>query len=147
MVSCRIETRGLAQGRHRFRFEVDGAFFEAYESEVISDAGLEVEADIERSSAGMALELGIEGTVTVRCDRCLADLVIPVKEHVHFAISGNDDAVEGADDILCPDSRDGSVDLDQVIYDYVNLALPIRKVHPDGGCDPKMMELMKDILK
>ena len=66
MVSCRIETRGLAQGRHRFRFEVDGAFFEAYESEVISDAGIEVEADIERSSAGMTLELGIEGTVT--CD-------------------------------------------------------------------------------
>ena len=39
------------------------------------------------------------------------------------------------------------LDMSQIIYDYVNLSLPIKKVHPEGECDPEMMEKLKDILK
>ena len=45
------------------------------------------------------------------------------------------------------DGSSSEIDLGQIIYDYVNLSLPIKKVHPEGECDPVMMEKLKDILK
>ena len=41
----------------------------------------------------------------------------------------------------------GEFDLRFLIYDYVCLHLPLKKVHQEGECDPVMMEKMKDILK
>ena len=54
---------------------------------------------------------------------------------------------DGADEVILLDSSSADIDLSQIIYDYVNLSLPIKKVHPDGQCDPVMMEKLKDILK
>ena len=54
---------------------------------------------------------------------------------------------DGADEVILLDSDSADIDLSQIIYDYVSLSLPIKKVHPDGQCDPVMMEKLKDILK
>ena len=89
--------------------------------------------------------------MTVKCDRCLADLKIPVDIQVPFSVmfsSYAEDAEEGvSDEVILLDGSSSEIDLGQIIYDYVNLSLPIKKVHPEGGCDPVMMEKLKDILK
>lgn len=99
----------------------------------------------------MTLDLGIIGEVTVKCDRCLADLRIPVDVQMPFQVmfsSYADEAEEGAsDEVILLDNSSSEIDLNQIIYDYVNLGLPIKKVHPEGECDPEMMERLKDILK
>lgn len=99
----------------------------------------------------MSLDLGIAGNVTVKCDRCLGDLVLPVDIQVPFSVmfsSYAGDAEEGsADEVILLDSSSAELDLSQIIYDYVTLSLPIKKVHPEGQCDPQMMEKLKDILR
>lgn len=148
-MNCRIEIKGLANGEHRFIFPIDGSFFEAYENDSISDAVLEVEAVVEKEQGRMGMHLGIQGEVTVKCDRCLADLQMPVdidtSLSIVFSSYGGDEEV--SDEVIVLDRNSGELDLNQVIYDYVCLSLPIKKVHPEGQCDPEMMERMKDILK
>ena len=101
----------------------------------------------------MALDLSITGNVTVKCDRCLADLTVPVDIQVPFSVMFSSYAADadadgdGADEVILLDSDSADIDLSQIIYDYVSLSLPIKKVHPDGQCDPVMMEKLKDILK
>ena len=101
----------------------------------------------------MALDLSITGNVTVKCDRCLADLTVPVDVQVPFSVmfssyaADADEDGDGADEVILLDSDSADIDLSQIIYDYVSLSLPIKKVHPDGQCDPVMMEKLKDILK
>ena len=165
-MNCKIGIRGLSNGEHPFHFKVDGSFFEAYESDTVSDAELDVNVLVTKESGRMSLDLGITGDVTVKCDRCLADLTgdvtvkcdrcladlkIPVDIQVPFSVmfsSYAEDAEEGiSDEVILLDGSSSEIDLSQIIYDYVNLSLPIKKVHPDGGCDPVMMEKLKDILK
>ena len=99
------------------------------------------------------LDLSITGNVTVKCDRCLADLTVPVDIQVPFSVMFSSYAADadadgdGADEVILLDSDSADIDLSQIIYDYVSLSLPIKKVHPDGQCDPVMMEKLKDILK
>ncbi|HIZ86749.1 MAG TPA: DUF177 domain-containing protein [Candidatus Coprenecus pullistercoris] len=150
-MNCRIEIRGLSYGEHPFNFKVDGSFFEAYESDTVSDADLDVTAVVLKERGRMALNLSIVGNVIVKCDRCLADLTVPVDIKAPFSVMfsqyAEEDSGEGAEDVILLDSGSADIDLSQIIYDYVNLSLPIKKVHPDGQCDPVMMEKLKDILK
>ena len=149
-MNCRIEIKGLAEGEHNFTFDIDGSFFEAFESDIISDANLEVNALISKGKGTMNLDLDIQGDVIVRCDRCLADLKIPIDVEVPFSVIFTDyaDSQESGDDeVMVLDSSQTYIDIAQIVYDYVNVNIPIRKVHPEGQCDPVMMEKMKDILK
>lgn len=152
-MNCRIEIRGLSYGEHPFSFKVDGSFFEPYENETVSDADLDVSAVVTKEHGRMALDLSITGNVTVKCDRCLADLTVPVDIQVPFSVMFSSYAADadadgdGADEVILLDSDSADIDLSQIIYDYVSLSLPIKKVHPDGQCDPVMMEKLKDILK
>lgn len=150
-MNCRIGIRGLSFGKHPFNFKLDGSFFEAYESDTVSDAELDINAVVTKEQGWMSLDLGIAGKVTVKCDRCLGDLVLPVDIQVPFSVmfsSYAGDAEEGsADEVILLDSSSAELDLSQIIYDYVTLSLPIKKVHPEGQCDPQMMEKLKDILR
>ncbi len=148
-MNCRIGIRGLSNGEHKFDFKLDGSFFELYENDMISDAELDIKALITKGNGHMSLLLEIVGNVIVRCDRCLADLVIPVSIEAPFSIvfsSYCEDADEESDEVIMLSGGASEIDLDQTIYDYVNLSLPIKKVHAEGECDPQMMEKLKGIL-
>ena len=47
-----IAWKGLKNGRHDFRFEVDKALFEAFESTEIKDGRCEVSVGVDRSESG-----------------------------------------------------------------------------------------------
>jgi uncharacterized metal-binding protein YceD (DUF177 family) len=150
-MTCRIEIKGLSKGEHNFEFKLDGSFFEAYENDTIADADLDVVAIVNKGDGRMGLVLQIDGDVTVRCDRCLADLVLPVAIESPFSVLFSsyvdEDDEQVGEDVIVVDRNQGELDISQLIYDYVYLHLPLKKVHPDGECDPEMMEKMKDILK
>lgn len=152
----KIETKGLGNGSHKYTFILDGGFFEAFENDMISDAGITVEATLEKNGPAMRLSMLINGTVTVMCDRCLDNLDLPVKIDETFDVLFSDlsDTSDIADqeiseekDVVVLDRTSADIDLSQLIYDYVCTSLPIRKVHHDGECNPEMMEKMKNILK
>ena len=101
-----IAWKGLKNGRHDFRFEVDKALFEAFESTEIKDGRCEVSVGVDRSEKQLTLDVGITGHVVVECDRCLED----------------------------------RVELAQYIYESIVLSLPYQRVHPEGECNPEMLE-------
>ncbi len=112
-------------------------FFEEFGNEGILDAGLLVEARAEKRGADVDVDCRIAGSVTVVCDRCLSDLRIPVDLDLalRFGPSGEDG--DGREAVrMSPESE--AVDLRQVVYDYVCLSIPLRRVHPDGECDPSV---------
>jgi len=145
---CSVDIKGLPKGESGFKFHLDGAFFEAFENDSISDADIDVAVKVVKEAV-VGLELDMKGEVTVQCDRCLADLKLPVDVNVPMVVRVDGDIMDAECDAeeLVMGENDAAVDLTQAIYDYVCLSLPIKRVHPDGECDPVMMEKMKDILR
>ena len=116
----------LKDGRNQFSWTVGKEFFDAFENTEILAAELQVEAAVIFDGFETEVECEIEGSVTVQCDRCLDDLVIPV--HTSF----EDDELQG----------DLELDLSQDVYDYVCTALPMIKVHPDGECNEEVTKYL-----
>ena len=92
----------------------------------ILDADLEVEVTIHNHGVTVDVECDINGSVTVPCDRCLEDLEIPVET--------------GFEESYVPEGDE--LDLSQDVYDYVCIALPLQKVHPEGQCNPDTIKYL-----
>ena len=114
-----VELKGLARGSSRQEWTAGREFFEQFGNSEILDADLEVKAEIHNHGVTLDVSCEICGSVTVACDRCLEDLVLPVETSFEESYT--------------PEL--GELDLSQDVYDYVCISLPLRRVHPDGECN------------
>ena len=136
---------GLKAGSSRFEGHADGKFFGEFENSEILDADIDVGTEVTKTASFIGIDCTVKGTVTVTCDRCLADLVLPVDTLIRLSVryGAEEEAPEedGREVVFLPD-RETSLDLGQILYDYVCTALPLVRVHPDGECDPEVVKYL-----
>ena len=135
---------GLAPGRNSFRLRAGKEFFESFENPEILGADLSVAVSIERTGHDFEVDCDLEGTVTVACDRCLEELVVPVDEHprLRFRFGTEPGEDDGLRELVSLAPSATELDLRQVVYDYACLAVPLHKVHPEGGCNPDTLRYL-----
>ena len=139
-----IPLNGLAPGENRFFWSAGKEFFEAFENEEVLDAQLDVSVAVEKSGHYLGVDCVVEGDVVVACDRCLEDLSLPVDSEIRLSVKFGDeesseDHQEGEREIVFVPEGDVELDMKQIVYDYVCLALPMQRHHDDGQCNPDVM--------
>jgi len=142
-----ISINGLAPGENTFLSHADKEFFAKNENYEILDADLKVAFVAEKFQESVEIDCNISGSITVPCDRCLAPVVMPVDASASFVLRLNDHA-PSVDEESCEEvfaSGDGDIlDLNQEVYDYSLLALPLQRFHNDGECDPVALEYLSN---
>ena len=143
-----IPIKGLPFGESSFRFEIGEPFFQAFENTQIKDADCSVRVTVIRHQTLLEVVCAVTGFVVVECDRCLEDLTLKVdiepRLTVGFGSVDVDDDTESDEDIVVVDHTQRDLDLDQFVYDYVCLSLPLVKVHPEGKCNPEMLRYLSE---
>ncbi len=141
-----IQIKGLQIGKHNYNFPIGGSFFREFENSQILDADLEAEVVLEKGSGWMNVEAVVTGDVTVECDRCLDEVVLPMDFECSMAVKFAKSVEEDdGDEFIIMDPTDSELDLTQFLYDYVCLNLPLQKVHPEGECNREMMEKLGSV--
>lgn len=140
-----IAYKGLKNGRHDFSFEVDRSLFEAFESTEIKDGACEVEVGMDRSETQLTLDVAITGYVVVECDRCLEDCRVPIDFEGQLLVKFSDQVREYDGEVMWMLPGEDRVELAQYIYESIVLSLPYQRVHPEGECDPEMIERFRII--
>lgn len=142
-----IPVKGLPLGESTFRFEIGEPFFQAFENSQIKDADCSVKVVVMRHQTLLEVTCQVGGFVVVECDRCLEDLTLKVDIEPHLtvgfgAVDVDDDG--GDDDVLVIDRSESELNLNQFVYDYICLGLPLVKVHPEGKCNPEMLRYITE---
>ena len=140
-----IPLNGLAAGETRFSWHAGKEFFDSFENTEILDADIDIDVRVEKSGRYLGVDCEIEGEVTVECDRCLEDLVMPIDTNIALSVKyGNEENQEehqeGEREIVFIPQDCADLDLSQIIYDYVCLSIPMQRVHEDGECNPEAMK-------
>ena len=140
-----IPLNGLAVGKNEFFIRAGKDFFESFENEEILDADLQIRILVEKSGRYVGVDCDVEGTITVECDRCLDPLEMPVDEQVRLSVKfGEEENAETGQDsereVVFVKEDDAELDMSQIVYDYACLALPMQRMHEDGGCNPDVMK-------
>lgn len=139
-----IPFKGLKEGKHDFNFVVDNSFFEQFESSEVKRGLVNVQVELIMHSQFLELQFDINGKITINCDRCLEPFVIRITHQAMLYIRFGEKTLEQSDELLILGDSENEVPLDQLLFEYIHLALPIQRIHPEidgiSGCNPEMME-------
>lgn len=138
--SYSIAFKGLKNGIHTFDFDVDSGLFEAYGSTEIKGGSCRVHVVLDRAETMLAVDTTIDGAVIVECDRCLEDCEVPVHFEGRLLVKFSDEVDDYDGEVMWVSPSVGEIDLTQYIYESIVLSLPYQRIHPDGQCNPAMLE-------
>jgi DUF177 domain-containing protein len=149
--SYTIGISGLKEGRHKIGFEIGNKFFESFEESEIKEGSLLADIELEKRSSHIDLLIKITGKVRVCCDRCLEMFFYPVGSENRLLIKFGKRIDDEDPDIISLPADEHELDLQQHLYEYILLALPIKRVHPDdvngkSTCDPAMLKKLDELI-
>ena len=122
----------LSLKTHHFAFELGHAFFEQFDpqGEFIADGNLHANVTLEKTERLITIDFHIVGTVRLTCDRSLDEYDQPLDITRQLLVRYGDEPKELDDDVLQVTPETLVLDVAQHLYDYIGLALPMKRLHP-----------------
>ena len=139
----KLPLKSLPEGSHEFDYKLDKQFFANMEYADVRDADLDVRLVVNHHNDLYHLAFHITGTVTLLCDRCLDDLVLPVDTTYDIDVEYGDDYNDDSDGLLIIPQSDSYLNVAYMLFDTVVLCIPMKHVHPLGKCNRAMSALLK----
>lgn len=144
-----IPLNGLKPGRTGFSWHAGKEFFNRFENAEIIGADIAVDVEVEKSGTYLGVDCGLHGTLTVPCDRCLEDVVVPISSESGFSVKFGDEPVlteetvngDEREVIYLPDEGT-DLDMSQIVYDFACLSLPMQRVHEEGKCNQETLKYL-----
>ena len=138
-----IPVSGLALGSHSYQFEINDDFFAEREYSEIQQGRVMVKLDIERQETMLVMHFDLKGCVRVPCDRCADEFDQPIESSQEFFIKLGTENAEESDDVAVVPAEQADYDISSLIYEYIILAVPMHRVHPEGQCNPEVMAMLE----
>lgn len=146
----RIPAQSSSNEVQEYDFKIDDSFFAHFEYGDIEGGDLQVKIKVIYSSRQIKLDLRIKGDVEIVCDRCLDTYRDNLDANfVLYGKFGHGADEEDIDVIWIPEDRT-YIDLIPVFFDYINISLPLRRVHPEDEegnslCNVEMINRLKEL--
>ena len=146
-VKYSIQFSGLADGKHEFSYDISKKLLEDYGETEILDLNIKVDAFMLKTSRHLGFEFHFEGDVLVQCDRCLDKLKLSLNFDNNLIVTFGEETsdITDIDDRMVLSYKEDKMELVKHFYDYINLQIPLQKVHPDdengySTCNKKMLD-------
>lgn len=141
----KVELKEMHADSCRYTYELDDAFFADIEAPEIRKGRLRAVLEVRKGIEVYRLSFHIEGTVVVPCDRCLDDLELAVDTDDRLTVRLGAAFRDEDDQVVVPE-EEGFINVAWYLYEFIELSLPMQHVHPDGECNPAMMEALRSHL-
>ncbi len=127
-----IEVIKYKEGLHEVDFPIGDAFFQQVEGKELLEKGtLTAWVKVDKGANLIELTFHIVGKVTLVCDRSLETFEHPL-DFTEKMIYKFGSEVKEIDESVMMITRDTpSINVAQLIYEFILLALPLKKIHPD----------------
>jgi uncharacterized metal-binding protein YceD (DUF177 family) len=142
---------GLKEGHHTLDFEIDKEFFEQFEEAEVKEGSLIANIEMDKRTTHIDLIIRVSGSVRVSCDRCLEMFSQPVSSENRILVKFGKSIDDIDPDIISVSVDENELDLQQQLYEFIMLALPIKRVHPAdkkgrSTCDPVMLKKLEELI-
>lgn len=125
-----IEIQGLKLEKYVYEFESDGAFFGVLSQDLIESGQFKAVLQLEKTSTMVIMDFKIAGEIDLICDRSLDEFKEPIDLTERLIIKFGDHDEELSDEIMLIRHETARVNVAQVIFDFIALSLPMKRLHP-----------------
>lgn len=133
----------MSPGLHEVEYKLGKQFFSNMESQDVHDADLTAKVTVNHKDDIYYLTIAISGEVTLICDRCLDTMPYPIDATYSIAVKYGPDYNDDSDDLLEIPESDNTLNVAYMIYDTVELQIPMKHVHPLGKCNRAMSAILR----
>ena len=125
-----INIIGLSHGTHVFNYELNEDFFKQYGANDIKKGKFSATVDLKKHETFIECFLKVKGSIEAICDRSLEsfDLPITIDQMVVYKFGIEDKEVSENVQMISRDTA--TLDIGQPLYEYILLAIPLKKIHP-----------------
>lgn len=142
-----IPFTGLKLGKHEFDYVITDAFFDEFEYSLVKKASLQCKVALEKQETMLILDFDIKGTITLTCDKCLAEYPQPVEVKEQQIAKFSEEPVDEDEEIIALTKNDHEINIAGLIYEYINVAVPFIATCGDEGktpyCDKDMLDRLQ----
>jgi uncharacterized metal-binding protein YceD (DUF177 family) len=132
MAPYRLPVASLKAEEARYSWDLAPDFFRVFDDEHETEKGkFSVIVDLAHTGTITTLHFHISGLVETACDRCLAQINMPIQGEYDIIVKFGDPE-ETTDEVLFVDPESSGLNLGKHIYDFVLLSIPIVRRIP--GC-------------
>ncbi len=127
-----IEVIKFKEGKHEIDFEIGDSFFQNFEdNEIVQKGRLTARVILDKGANVIELTFHIKGTVQLTCDRSLElfDHQLDFSEKMIYKYGATEQEIDENVYMITRDTP--SINVAQLIYEFILLALPAKKIHPD----------------
>lgn len=130
MERYRVNIVGLSNKIHHFEYELGDDFFARYGTDLISKGLFHVDVTINKHETFLEVTFDVKGKARLTCDRSLEEFDYPIETHNMVVFKYGDEDREVTEEIMMIQRDTPSLELGQFIYEFIGLAVPMKKLHP-----------------
>ena len=126
----KIDIYGLKNGSHEYEFEFDQSLFENFENRLIDAGSGRCAVTLLKKDTLIELDFSITGTLELTCDRSMELFDHPIQLSEVLILKYGDVFDDSRDDFWIIPNTEQSINISHVLYEYLTLAVPMKKLHP-----------------
>lgn len=126
-----VSFSGLKNGKHQFRFEIDKAFFQLFDTEQeFSNPEISADVYLEKHSTFLEFRIETSGDVELVCDITNESFRHPIENEMKVLVKFGEAYDDSNEEVITIPMHDHSFNVAQLIYEEVMLAIPMKKISP-----------------
>ena len=120
---------GLKQDINHFEFKLNKQFFGSFENSLIGKSDILLQLEFDKSLSPYELRFSFEGQCDTSCDKCTADIQMPIYGDFTIFVKFHEEAesLENDVDVIYIKREDDHINLRSIVYDMILLSLPMIK--------------------
>jgi uncharacterized protein len=127
-----IDIIKLKDAKHSFQFEVGDVFFNYFKADDwVKGSKITVNVTLNKTSAVIEAYFEFSGTVRLTCDRSLEEFDHPLEFTEKVIYKYGPAEQEISEDVFMITRDSPTINIAQLIYEFILLSIPAKKIHPD----------------
>ena len=141
---------GLPLGSTEYTFDLGRKFFDLHADEEVVDSQVKVFLLVDKHENMIEFHFNIEGWLEVPCDRCADPYRQAIEGRQQLILKYGDAYEEESDEIIVIPADLHEFDVSHLIYEYVILMLPYRRIHPEdnqgvSACNAEVLRRLEQL--
>ena len=137
-----VDLKGMRVASLELEFDLDNVFFADIDGEEFQKGAVKAKVVVSKNRDVFDFSFALAGMVVVPCDRCLDDLTMEVDTENTLRVKLGDSYADEGDIVIVPENE-GDLNIAWYLYEFIALALPMKRVHAPGKCNHEMTGRLK----
>lgn len=127
-----VSFSGLKNGKHEFKFEIEKAFFQLFETEQeFTNPRITVDVLLDKHTTFLEFVIKIHGLVELVCDITNENFDQPIENQIRVLVKFGEEYDDSEEDVITIPTGEHAFNVAQLIYENVILSIPMKKISPD----------------